>query len=44
VNEDIKPANDNLSADAHVLETDLPGDVLGGGLGNSAGGEPASDG
>jgi hypothetical protein len=35
---------EDVLADAHVAETDPPGDELGGGLGNADGGEAASDG
>ena len=41
---DDESTDDDLLADPHVAEVDPPGDVLGGGLGNADGGEPASDG
>jgi hypothetical protein len=44
MNDDVKSNDDDVLADAHVAEDDLPGDELGGGLGNADGGEPASDG
>jgi hypothetical protein len=44
MNNEVTANEDDLLADAHEAENDLPGDQLGGGLGNADGGEPASDG
>jgi hypothetical protein len=40
----VTTPDDPELADAHDLPPDLPGDALGGGLGNADTGEPASDG
>ncbi len=41
---DVKTAEDDVLADPHVPEAELPGEQLGGGLGNAEGGEAASGG
>jgi hypothetical protein len=44
MNDDVKENADDVLADEHALPPELPGDELGGGLGNADGGEPATDG
>ena len=44
MNDDRDEPPSDVLADAHEQDGDLPGDELGGGLGNTASGEGSSDG